>query len=303
MDCFESIDRKLNGKKNIVFKRPMDEHLYKSIKLPCRQCTGCKLEYSRQWAIRCNHEADLHKDKTFITLTYSAENLPEDGSLNKTHFKLFMKRLRKKFPLKKIRFFHCGEYGENFGRPHYHAIIFGLEFPDKTEYKKHNEQQYYISEILNKIWGKGQCIIGQVTFESAAYVARYILKKINGEAAEKHYFNHNQIDYSTGEVLLMQKEYATMSLKPGIGNAWLKKYTSDVYPSDEVIINGRQVKPPKYYDGLYELTEPEKFEIIKSQRVTAAKKQKNNNTKERLAVRETICEAKLKSKKREYHGT
>lgn len=150
-----------------------------SLSLPCGQCIGCRLEYSRQWAIRCMHESTLHDQSCFITLTYSDDNLPEHGTLILRDFQLFMKRLRFEFSNVKIRFYHCGEYGEKFGRPHYHALLFGIDFEaDRTLYSQSKQgSKLYVSDTLNKLWNKGFATIGNITFESAAYVARYVVKK------------------------------------------------------------------------------------------------------------------------------
>ena len=243
-----------NGKRKIVFN-PRDGFSDLPILLPCGQCIGCRLERSRQWAIRCMHEAQLHDENSYITLTYNDKNLPKDGSLNLRHFQLFMKRLRKKTG-KKIRFYHCGEYGEKFKRPHYHACLFGYQFPDLRYFKTINGNKLYTSKYLDSVWTNkngetmGFSTIGNVTFESAAYVARYIMKKINGEKAEAHYVNKE-----TGEIL--KPEYTTMSRRPGgLGAEWLKKYKTDVYPGDFVVVRGKKMKPPKYYDRQYELTYP-----------------------------------------------
>jgi len=167
------------------------------ILIDCGQCINCKLKRSKAWAIRCVHESKLHAENCFITLTYDPQKVPpaEDGqlpadtSLVYRHFQLFMKRLRKRFPEKNIRFYMCGEYGENFGRAHFHACIFGLDFPDKKPWKKRKpgSPTLYRSKILEELWTYGFSSVGTVTFESAAYVARYITKKITGEAAESHY--------------------------------------------------------------------------------------------------------------------
>lgn len=94
--------------------------------VPCGQCIGCRLAHSRDWATRCMHEAHMHESSSFITLTYSPEHLPENGSLVRKHFTDFLKRLRKALGSVKIRYFGCGEYGSKLERPHYHAIIVGL---------------------------------------------------------------------------------------------------------------------------------------------------------------------------------
>ena len=237
--------------------------------------------------MRCVHEAQLHEDNSFITLTYNNDNLPPGGSLDKKAFPLFMKRLRKRLSPRKIMYFSCGEYGADFGRPHYHACIFGYDFPDKKLWLIKNNVRLFRSAELESLWKLGHSSVGDVTFESAAYVARYIVKKWLGPGAEEHYQN---IDYETGEITMMTPEYTTMSLKPAIGKKWFEQYTGDVYPSDEVILRGKKLKPPKYYNGLYELTNPTEMEEIKKQRVSAMRKQKANNTPERLQVRETVKE-------------
>lgn len=304
MPCYKPLEawrgRELNpktGKYPMVFNRNQGYSDLPSQKLPCGRCIGCRLERSRQWAIRCVHEAQLHEQNCFITLTYSPENLPFPPSLDVRHYQLFMKRLRKKYG-SNIRFFHCGEYGDQLGRPHYHACLFGFDFPDKVHWKTTKRgDRLYTSESLNKIWGKGYAIIGDVTFESAAYVARYITKKITGDAAADHYERH---DPDTGELYSLKPEYTTMSRRPGIAKDWYDKYSSDVYPHDEVIMRGMKMKPPKYYDRQYELTNPKEFEKMKMQRRVAAKSRSEDSTPERLAVREKVKLAKIKQLKRTY---
>ncbi len=264
------------------------------VTVPCGQCIGCRLDRSRQWAIRCVHEAQMHEHNSFITLTYNDDKLPPDRSLDLRHFQLFMKKLRtyladNGFP--KIRFYHCGEYGAEFGRPHYHSLIFGHDFPDKTLWKTVNELPLYRSATLEDLWTDGFSSIGTVTFESAAYVARYILKKITGECADDHYC---EIDPETGEVLSHRRpEYTTMSRRPGIGSAWLDKYLTDVYPSDEVILRGRSLRPPKYYDSRYELLHPKEHLELKARRKRESALHLDNQTPERLNVRAVIQQKRL----------
>ena len=157
--------------------------------------------------MRCHHEASLYQDNCFITLTYSDEHLPSDKSLHVDHFQKFMKRLRKRFG-EGVRYYHCGEYGEKYMRPHYHACLFNFDFPDKKIWKENNGNRLYISESLSELWPFGFVTIGDVTFESAAYVARYIMKKVNGDLAESHY---ERVDWDTGEVYHLKPEYTTMS--------------------------------------------------------------------------------------------
>ena len=260
------------------------------VSVPCGQCIGCRLEKSRQWAIRCLHESKMHENNCFITLTYDEEHLPEDGSLNLPDFQKFMKRYRKAIGIP-IRFFHCGEYGDKTKRPHYHALIFGHDFCDKELWSRRNGEDLYVSPTLERLWPFGFSTIGQVTFESAAYVARYVMKKVTGPLAIHEYC---EVDWTTGEILSERKpEYTTMSRRPGIGSSWFQKWSKDVYPSDEIIINGKQVKPPKFYDSQFEIMNSDQYQLVRKKRKADALRHKDNNTPERRRVREKVQRARL----------
>lgn len=195
MPCYHPIDAwrpdSYSGDKKLIFKYDVQRcggRLTPDIKVPCGRCVGCRLERSRQWAMRCMHEAKMHKQNCFITLTYNEENRPYNDDLNYQDFQLFMKRLRERFQGTTIKFYMCGEYGPKLGRPHFHACLFGIDFPDRKLWKvTDSKSKLYRSEILEKLWTKGFSSVGDVNFESAAYVARYIMKKVTGEAAELHY--------------------------------------------------------------------------------------------------------------------
>ena len=265
--------------------------------IPCGQCRGCRLERSRQWAVRCLHEAQLWPSNCFITLTYAPEFLPPNGSLVLSHFQKFLKRLRKKYGAN-IRFFHCGEYGSKLQRPHYHACLFNFDFDDKKLWKVKNGQKLFTSASLSSLWPYGWSTVGSVSFESAAYVARYILKKVNGDLAEDHY---STIDCD-GVVGSRRPEYVTMSRRPGIASGWFEKYGSDVYPSDQVIVRGRPCRPPRFYDNRLKLSDPDTFEIIHAKRLKLAKKHLDNATPERLAVRYEVLKATLRKLPRPYES-
>lgn len=290
------------GRFPIVFNHK-DGWIDRKVNLPCGKCIGCKLEYSRQWAVRCTHEAQMHDNNIFITLTYDEKHLPENGSLDKTHFTNFMKRLRqyairnKKFKkatrkkfhkdFDKIRYFQCGEYGDQTKRPHHHACLFDIDFHDKYIWRTHGKIRYYRSPTLEKIWTFGNSEIGDVTFESAAYTARYITKKITGPDADKHYKGK-------------KPEYCTMSLKPGLGKEWYEKYgETDVIPNDFIIIRNRQSKVPKYYDYQHELTNKKSLSILKGVRERKARKNKDNEPR-RLLVREAIKKSRITLLERGY---
>lgn len=238
-----------NGKFPICFDFSKANIHADPLQVPCGQCVGCRLERSRQWAIRCVHEMRQHSANSFITLTFDDAHMDSALSLRKHHFQLFMKRLRKNTG-EKIRYFHCGEYGENTHRPHHHAIIFGYDFPDKKHYKGN----LYDSAMLQKCWqDQGQCLIGEANFETAAYVARYVLKKVTGPDALQHYEDR-------------LPEFVTMSRRPGIGQTHFEKYQQSIYDFDEVIMREKPMLPPKYYDRQLEKIDPELLKSIKESR-------------------------------------
>lgn len=293
----------LKGKKYDTLKHT-DEHI---IPIPCNQCIGCRLERSRQWAIRCVFEASMHSRNCFITLTFNNDYVNKDQTLDTKDFQLFMKRLRKKYVPKNpyhkkhetelykkfqiengIRFFHCGEYGEKLQRPHHHACLFNFDFEDKKLWSTRDGIRLYRSEALEKLWPYGYCTIGEVTFESAAYVARYVTKKITGGKENDHY---------NGK----KPEYNTMSRRPGIAKTWFDKYkNTDVYNRDLIVVReGIECKPPKYFDKKFDEIDPIKYNSIKEKRIEQAKQNPDNGL-ERLKVRETVKLSKIKNLRREY---
>ena len=271
--------------------------------IKCGQCSGCKLENARQWAIRIKHEASMHLQNSFITLTYDNEHLPPTGTLVLKHWQDFMKRLRKKYSHKKLSFYHCGEYGEKQGRPHYHAIIFNHQFSDLIPIPR--KKDLHTSETLKTLWGKGHISVGSVTFESASYVASYVQKKLNGPKAEAINMSNGLRHYERmtreGEVITLKKEYATMSRRPGIASRWLAKHHTDIYPSDFVTHKGKKQSLPKYYDTQYEILtqdNPETMENILKLRSLKMKGLAHLFTPEALKQKEVHHKAKMALYKR-----
>ncbi len=233
--------RNETGKRSIVFS--IKEGLADlPVSIPCGKCAGCRLARAGEWALRCTHEAQMHQANSFITLTYDDKNVPRANGLETLRprdFVLFMKKLRKA-KHGNIRFFQAGEYG-TLGRPHHHSLLFNCDFDDKYFWARRYYGTVYRSETLEKIWSFGFCEIGEVNFQSAGYVARYTMKKLEGDTART-----NRVP-----------EYLTMSRRPGIGSAWYEKFKRDVYPRDEVIIRGgRQIRPPRFYDDRLEKENP-----------------------------------------------
>lgn len=257
------------------------------VKVRCKQCAHCRLRKRGEWSVRIMHEAQMHKRNCFITLTYADSEVPRDYSLEKYDFQCFMKRLRKNLGLK-VRYFHAGEYGDRYLRPHYHAILFGVDFlEDRTRVDFSSKYPLFRSPTLESLWGLGFVTLAPVTLRSAAYVAKYTQKKVNGALAPRYHRVHPV----TGEYWAVNPEYATQSRKPGLGHAWFQKYRQEVYVDDCVILEGKRYPTPEYYDSLLDEQE---LESVKAKRRENIKYDKDL-TPERLAVRERVVRRRLTS--------
>lgn len=245
------------------------------------------------------------------------------GTLHYREFQLFMKRLRKALsrertgtilssrstpaaagsygasphtPAHTVRFYMAGEYGEQFARPHWHACLFGIDFQDKKYLgRTPSGSKLWTSATLEKLWPLGFSSIGEVTFESAAYVARYVMKKITGQQQKKHY---EKIDHDTGEIIELKPEFNNMSRKQGIGKAWLERFEADVYPHAKVIVRGHKTNPPRYYDKQYKKTHPTEWEAIEYDRFLEGQKHHQEQQPHRLRAREQVAAAKISQLKR-----
>lgn len=301
MPCYRPVkafygNKLSSGKREIVFSSGQAQSCL-DLALPCGCCVGCRLERARQWAMRCMDEASLYVDNSFITLTFDDAHLPFNRSVDVGVFQRFMKRLRKAVGSDHmVRYFHVGEYGPLHGRPHYHALLFNLGFPDRVYLKTTDAgEKIYTSKFLQSVWSDkgvplGYCSVGDVTFGSAAYVARYHLKKVGSVVSDNHY-----LDKCTGEMLA--PEYVTMSRGScvrgtgGIARGWFEKFSSDVYPADIRVIKGVDTKPCKFYDSLYERQDIGAFNNVKFRRCRSVNR--SDNTESRLLVKEEVKKAQL----------
>lgn len=258
----------------------------KSTPLPCGRCLGCRLDYSRQWAMRGVCELQMNSRSCFATLTYAPEHLPPDRSLQKEHYQKFFKRLRKAGF--KFTYMIAGEYGEKLGRPHYHVIFFGEDFKKNSTMapvKQTKLMPLYCSPDLSKKWGMGHVVVGDVSFQSIQYVAGYITKKINGEKAAEHYQGK-------------KPEFMKVSLKQPIGASWFDKYMSDVYPRDVFIYKGKEMRPPKYFQKRYAKLYPEKALELSVNREIFMESNSDQFTPEALHAKEEILISKFKQRLR-----
>lgn len=242
--------------------------------VPCGQCIGCRADRAQDWALRIIHESQLYGlENSFITLTYDDEHVPNGYELKLTDWQLFAKRLRHTGT---FRFYACGEYGDDFGRPHFHACLFGRSFRDDRTYWRTNEHgnKIFRSKTLEAAWKNGYAEIGNLDYKAAAYVARYCMKKLTGPETAKY----------GGR----RPPFAIMSRggrkgTGGIGKRWLDRYMDDVYPHDEVVLNGRKHRPPRYYD---DQLDPVELERIKDKRLKKAKENAHEYTPSRLAEKQ-----------------
>ncbi len=262
------------------------------------------------WAMRITHEASLHESNfgnCFITLTYRSKEeatdkqlqkghyVPDDYSVNYHHFRDFIKRLRRHYE-QKIRYFHCGEYGDDNLRPHYHACLFNVSFDDQIVEQQDQGITTYSSPTLEELWRYGFCTIGELNFETACYTAAYIQKKINGKGAREAYLRNDE----DGVAYWVKPPYITMSLKPGIGQKFYEKYNTDFFPSDESPIPGHGIskRVPRYYEKILETVDPALHEVVKRTRQEFIASHREDFTPERLKDKYICARAKQSLKKR-----
>lgn len=297
------------------------------IRIPCGDCIGCQEKYSKEWAVRCMLEAQRYPENYFITLTYDEFHLPMEGELvnPKTgeifeddgtwltgtlipeHMKKFIKDIRAywKYHYKHdgIRFFACGEYGGQSQRPHYHLIMFNLPLKakDLKVYKANKDGTIlYTHPIIEKIWGKGFITIAQVNWDTCAYTARYVMKKMKGKIPIEESFRSGKIP-----------EFIRMSRMPGIASDYFDENAKAIFENDEIVINGHKekiqpVKPPRYFDKKYDIIYHDHMEQIKKTRKRIAnenEKSKMRTTthtiKDQLKIDEATKKSKWKSLRRD----
>lgn len=270
------------GGRALVFRDPYDDR-FVPINLPCGKCIGCRMDQSRDWALRCMHEASQHSLNSFVTLTYAENPL----SLCKRDVQLFLKRLRKAISPLKVRFFLCGEYGSNFQRPHYHLLLFGFRPSDLKVSQKSSSGFSYSSKFLNNLWGKGFVAVGDVTFASAGYTSRYCFKK--------------QVDktlYSGRE-----PEFVLMSRRPGIGTSWIKKFHGDLFSKGYVTFSsGKKSGSCKFYDDYYRRLDLSGFREFKERRLSYVLAHPEKFGPDSLEAQESLLFEKLKFLKRGIEG-
>lgn len=290
------------GKRGMIYGNPLKKTGETAVR-PCGNCIDCRLNYSREWAIRCTHEAQQYEQNCVVTLTYADENLPPGGTIEPEHAIKFIKDLKayEQYHSNKIgiRQYGCAEYGCNDPscgrpwckhtmRPHYHILLFNHDFTDKRETRMclqedGTENKYYTSDILDKIWKRGATQIMDLNWDTAAYVARYVMKKLKGKDAQEH----EQKQIQKGKQLheygnKLKEQQIVASRNPGIGKAWYEKYKEDIMKRDTITIKGKNIRPPKYYDRQIEIENIELWKQIKEKREIETKKYIDKIYKEKI---------------------
>lgn len=242
------------------------------MQVPCGKCLGCRLDYSKDWANRCMLEARQYPADMnhFITLTYDDDHVPKNDqgsayTLKKDDLRTFMKDLRSKVEYDTghigIRFFGCGEYGSETFRPHYHLILFNLRLDDLQPFRRSSQgYMYYRSEFIEKIWHKGNVLVADCSWQTCAYVARYVMKK----ASYEHQRTNAYAEFG------IEREFVLMSRRPGIGRKYYEDHKGEIYAYDKQFLGSPdgsiEIRPPKYFDRLYTEDDPEHMEAIKENR-------------------------------------
>lgn len=268
MPCYHPIDAyHYPNAGRVRFSRPQDGRLWKAVTVPCNHCIGCRTDRLQDWTNRAVLESQMHHDNCFITLTYDDEHLPLGYSLNPDDLVKFFKRLRSWIAANvpgnpKIKFRACGEYGDTTFRPHYHVLLHGWMPPDLQQWHQDPKTGHwtFTSEILDNIWKNGGTKTGSITAESAAYVNGYINKKFKTDDQS----DYDITDPRTGKTYKRHPEFQRTSI--GYARSYYEKYKSDIYPADNIVIAGKQVSVPRYFDRLLGEEDPAELERLKEQR-------------------------------------
>lgn len=261
--------------------------------VPCGHCMACRLAYSRTWANRLMLEKKYYPDYLcwFITLTYNDWHVPFSDQQTMTLFKrdvqLFFKRLRSNTG-QKIRYFLSGEYGTSTMRPHYHAIVFGLDpGPLDLQYVDSRGSPFYRSALVERVWSAeydfnklelavkrkdfdrvnyctetdyyriGNVLLSPVSWDTCAYTARYVVKKLTGKGASFY------DEYG------LAVPFSLSSRRPGIGRQYYDDYKDEIFRHEYFSIGdssgSRRVYPPRYYKSLFDVDNHDAFlELVAS---------------------------------------
>lgn len=274
------------------------------LELSCGRCGGCRARRVRDKAIRSYHESLLHRraagralvsNNCFITLTYDDSTLPPHSSLDHSHWQNFAKKFRR--DVGPFRYLMCGEYGGKTHRPHYHAVLFGMDFhADRKIWKQDGKKIEWRSPTLEELWPHGFSSLAPMNFATASYVAGYVVKKMrNANFEEAHAI------YGKGPepIFVKKPEYTQASKVPGLGADFFKKYWHEIYPRDRVRIEGKEYMPPKFYDKLLFERDPVVYDQVMAKRAEWLEEQEPTTDNE-LKARKANFEARMSQRKQRH---
>lgn len=207
-----------------------------SLLLPCGSCLGCQMSRAREWTYRCVLEYSQHADSCWCTLTYSDQYVPP--TLSKGHATGFLKRLRSRMPEVGVRFLLAGEYGETEGRPHYHAILFGVSV-QRLQHELEERVHRFSLETVKPVWPFGFVRVDPLSPKSIAYVAGYCFKKVGFDDRKEE-----RVDRSTGECYVHQPPFRLVSKRPGLGG-WARKHAHQF--RDHAVLDGTKIPVPRLF--------------------------------------------------------
>ncbi len=314
MPCFKP----LKGYKNLVTGgwQYHKGNSAQALEVACGSCLGCRIDHRIMWAIRIVHEASMHLDdhgNSWVTLTYRDPSectdqqfkdrhfIPEKPSLTPSHVSKFIRSLRKANSDHKIRYFYCGEYGDENQRPHYHVCLFNHSFKDQQLFKDDEGVYTYTSPTLDKHWPFGFSTVAELNYQTASYTAGYCFKKINGSRAADHYLRCDE----HGEAYWLLPEFIRMSTgrkKPcGLGAKFYGQYKGDIFPSDTSPVPGHGTIQlvPRYYQSILHNEDPAMLADVRKLREVFMENHKNDFTPERLKDKYICARAKQNQLKRQ----
>lgn len=250
------------------------------LRLPCGTCLGCRMAAARSWSLRCQLELQQHSQAAWTTLTYDEQHKPP--TLDKRHLQLFFKRLRKQLGSNRnVRYFASGEYGEQTDRPHYHAILYGINEHDQN--------------LIEDRWQMGHARTVAANWANIKYTAGYTAKKIG----YKEKMIPDQIDLRTGEVYNWQPPFIQMSRRPGIG-ANAKKWPQSWRAY--AIQDGYKIPVPRYlHESWKQQASREDLEqLLYEKQEQATKLNQATLLQLEQAEQHAITQQKLAASKRNY---
>lgn len=233
--------------------------LKNGLTVPCGKCPCCLEARRDDWSVRLQlHCYGYTNMPLFVTLTYDDKHLPFDEtglvSLKRSDVSLFIKRLKDKYDLYNTDFsnFGCGEYGDTFGRPHYHVLMFGLD----DFYRKWLRDSHSVENEFADVWQNGLVDVKQAEWSGIHYVTKYTLKQLTDEydnEVSPFIFNSHGIGKPwlyTSEAVHVRATFDVRSYQQRLNSMLLDldfSSTEDIYYTSNAICRYLEPYVPKLY--------------------------------------------------------